>query len=176
MAILRAGPWWSGNQALDAGPSTWGDDGPDGAPVNCADKDWLNQSWEGRSDYDLFNSSTGTNEIGGKTFSLDQYVETGTDGFAFLAFNFYWQATNDFDIKQTVETFADSGFGDWSVILSTIEDGEVFNYFNTIGGGGTQTETFTLPATTLGFASFFMAEQSGQGEDDAKIKSKLESA
>ena len=176
MTILRAGPWWVGNRAIDdPGYSTWDDgDGPDGAPVNCANNDWLNQSWVGRSDYNTFSGTE--NEFGGKTFSLGQDVETNTAEFAFLSFGFFWQATQDFDIKQTVETFSVTGFGDWSVIFSTIEDGEVFNYFNTIGGAGSVTETFTLPATTLGAAQFFMAETATGQEDDAKIKSKLESA
>ena len=186
MAILRAGPWWDGTYSggwFDGGavdspdydiwyPGPGGNDFPDGSPVNCGPNDWPNQSWTGRADY-------GTSDdpgpgYGGETFSLNQYVESAEFDSSYLYFTFYWQATEEFDLKQTVETFASDGFGDHSVIFNTIENGEVFNYFNTIGGIGTSTQTFTLPATTLGYASFFMSEDS-LTTFDSKIKSKLES-
>jgi hypothetical protein len=180
MAILRAGPWWDGTfggGAVDSpGYNIWfpgGNSFPTGSPVNCGPNDWSNQSWTGRADYG--SSDDPGPGYGGKTFSLNQDVETVDFDEVYLYFTFYWQATEEFDLKQTVETFGLSGFGDWSVIFDTIEDGEVFNYFNTIGGIGTQTETFTLPATTLGYASFFMSEFSTDPGFDCKVKSKLES-
>ena len=185
MAILRAGPWWNGTflvgwfdgGAVDSpdyniwGPQT-GNAFPVGAPVNCAGSDWQNQPWVGRADY-------GTSDdpgpgYGGKTFSLNQYVESADLDSSYLYFDFYYQATEAFDLKQTIETFASDGFGDHDVRFYTIEDGKVFDYFNTIGGIGTSTETFTLPATTLGYASFFMSEDS-YTTLDSKVKSKLES-
>lgn len=185
MAILRAGPWWHGaSNSFDGGAvnspdyNVWfpfGNDFPTGAPVNCGPNDWTNQPWTGRADY-------GTSDdpgpgYGGQTFLLNEYVESSDFDFSYLYFQLYWQATDAFDLKQTVETFAVNGFGDWGVTFSTIEDGEVFDYFNTIGGVGSITETFTLPATTLGNAQFYMAEfATGEGDLDAKIKSKLESA
>jgi hypothetical protein len=186
MPILRAGPWWDGTYAggwFNGGAvdspeyNSWSPGGnsfPTGSPVNCGPNDWSNQSWTGRADYGTSNDPGPG--YGGKTFSLNQDVETVDFDEVYLYFTFYWQATEEFDLKQTVETFGLSGFGDWSVIFDTIEDGEVFNYFNTIGGGGTQTETFTLPATTLGYASFFMSEfATDPGDFDCKVKSKLES-
>jgi len=189
MAILRAGPWFDGTYAggwFDGGAvnspnyNIWFPYGPGsnpfptGSPVNCGPNDWSNQSWTGRADYG--SSDDPGPGYGGKTFSLNQDVETVDFDEVYLYFTFYWQATEEFDLRQTVETFGFSGFGDWSVIFDTIEDGEVFNYFNTIGGVGTQTETFTLPATTLGYASFFMSEfATDPGDFDCKVKSKLES-
>lgn len=182
MAILRAGPWWHGASSFfDGGAvnppnyNVWfpaGNAFPTGAPVNCGPNDWTNQPWTGRADY-------GTSDdpgpgYGGQTFLLNEYVETSELDFSYLYFQFYWQATEAFDLKQTIQTFGESGFGDHSVIIYTIEDGEVFNYFNSIGGIFTSTETFTFPATTLGYASLYMSEFSD--DVDAKIKSKLEIA
>lgn len=184
MPILRAGPWWStyGGSWFNGGAvnspdyNTWfpySNPFPIGSPVNCGPNAWPNQSWTGRADYG--SSDDPGPGYGGQTFSLNQDVETVDFDFVYLYFTFYWQATQDFDLKQTVETFGDSGYGDWSVIFATIEDGEVFNYFNTIGGIGTFTETFTLPATTLGYASFYMSEFAYPVDFDCKVKSKLES-
>ena len=148
---------------------------PTGSPVNCGPNDWSNQSWTGRADYG--SSEDPGPGYGGQTFSLNQDVETVDFDEVYLYFTFYWQATEEFDLKQTVETFGLSGFGDWSVIFDTIEGTEKFSIILTqLVVVALKLKHLPYQQQHLDMLLSYMSEfATDSGDLDCKVKSKLES-
>lgn len=157
MAILRAGPWGDNNDSFQDEPTDqpcsiiWGQPPtctiPNYYPVNCADKDWVNDKWKALALSDGLDPSY--------NFSTESsIVELGDSASAYsdlasVEFKFCYQATDDFSLTlhwsvPGFSQFETLGFN-WS--YNILDGGANSGNVSNLAGSGSSSIDF--PAATF---------------------------
>ena len=165
MAIRRAGPWASSTDSYLDAPDSFVEN-PSQSPVNCALVDWVGDTWK-----TLWRKYADNTYDSGETAAIGEEVTMSTTSGQsdFIEMVFYYQAVNSFDIDLNTSSNPDDGFstGDKTWQYSTIESGA--GDFNLEFTDGDETETITLPASTLGSLSVSIRNGSFAFEGDIAI-------